>query len=201
MTDTDQQQTEHKKKMQVTKAAVDARVADAQEERGTLIVLTGDGKGKSSSGFGTIARSVGYGLKTGVVQFVKGKWPCGERDLLEKLGVPFYVMGTGFTWETQNREVDIAAAKRVWDGGKTFLADPSVHLVLLDELTYMLTYEYLDLDEVMAALKARPREQSVIITGRNCHPAIIEMADTVSEIQPLKHAFEAGIKARKGVDW
>jgi cob(I)alamin adenosyltransferase len=201
MTDTDQQQTEHKEKMQATKAGVDARVAQAQEERGTLIVLTGDGKGKSSSGFGTIARSVGYGLKTGVVQFVKGKWPCGERDLLEKLGVPFYVMGTGFTWETQNREIDIAAAKRVWEGGKALLADPSVHLVLLDELTYMLTYEYLDLDEVIAALEARPREQTVIITGRNCHPAMMEMADTVSEIQPLKHAFDAGIKARKGIDW
>lgn len=197
---TDQNQ-EHKEKMQATKAAVDARVAQAREKRGTLIVLTGNGKGKSSSGFGTVLRSVGYGLKTGVAQFVKGKWPCGERDLLQKLGVPFHVMGTGFTWETQNRELDIAAAETVWAGCKQFLQDPEIHLVLLDELTYMLSYGYLDQDEVIAALQNRPEEQTVIVTGRDCPQAVIDIADTVSEIQAVKHAFEAGIKARRGVDW
>lgn len=201
MTDQNQDHQDHKAKMQATKAEVDARVAQAREKRGTIIVLTGNGKGKSSSGFGTVLRSVGYGLKTGVAQFVKGKWPCGERDLLTKLGVPFHVMATGFTWVTQDRELDIAAAETVWAGCKEFLQDPSIHLVLLDELTYMLTYGYLDTQEVIRYLQERPVEQTVIITGRNCPQEVIDIADTVSEIKAVKHAFEAGVKARRGVDW
>lgn len=192
---------EHQQRMQETKAAVDERVAQARERRGTLIVLTGNGKGKSTSGFGTIFRAAGYGLKTAVVQYIKGTWPCGERDLALKLGIPVEVMGTGFTWETQNREKDIAAAEKAWEESKRFLADPDIEVVLLDELTYMLSYSYLDLEEVKAALAARPDNQTVIVTGRDCHPDIVAMADTVSEVTPVKHAFDAGIKARKGVDW
>ena len=192
---------EHQQRMQETKAAVDERVAQARERRGTLIVLTGNGKGKSTSGFGTIFRAAGYGLKTAVVQYIKGTWPCGERDLALKLGIPVEVMGTGFTWETQNREKGIAAAEKAWEESKRFLADPEIEVVLLDELTYMLSYSYLDLEEVKTALAARPENQTVVVTGRDCHPDLIAMADTVSEVNPVKHAFEAGIKARKGVDW
>ncbi len=192
---------EHQQRMQETKAAVDERVAQARERRGTLIVLTGNGKGKSTSGFGTIFRAAGYGLKTAVVQYIKGTWPCGERDLALKLGIPVEVMGTGFTWETQNREKDIAAAEKAWEESKRFLADPEIEVLLLDELTYMLSYSYLDLEEVKTALAARPENQTVVVTGRDCHPDLIAMADTVSEVKPVKHAFEAGIKARKGVDW
>lgn len=201
MTDKHDDEFEHRQRMQRYKELVASRVANATEERGTLIVITGDGKGKSTSGFGTITRAVGYGFKTAVAQFIKGKWPCGERDLLQKLGVPFEVMGTGFTWDTQNRALDIEAAERVWAGIKPALADPEVEVVLLDELTYMLTYEYLDLDEVVQTLLARPLNQSVVVTGRNCPQALLDVADTVSEVQAVKHAFEAGIKARKGVDW
>tara|TARA_R110000868_G_scaffold136256_2_gene349138 strand:- start:9104 stop:9709 length:606 start_codon:yes stop_codon:yes gene_type:complete len=191
----------HKAKMQQQQAAVAERVKAAQEKRGTLIVITGNGKGKSTSGFGTVVRALGYDLKTAVVQYVKGTWPCGERDLLQKLGVPFHVMGTGFTWDTQDRDKDIAAAQEAWAASKVFLADPEIHVLLLDELTYMLSYEYLDIEEVLTALANRPVEQTVVITGRDAHPRLIELADTVSEVQPVKHAFDAGIKARKGVDW
>ena len=192
---------EHKAKMQQQQAEVRERVRAAKEKRGTLIVITGNGKGKSTSGFGTITRALGYDLKTAVVQYVKGTWPCGERDLLQKMGVPFHVMGTGFTWDTQDREKDIAAAKDAWEASKKFLQDPDIHVLLLDELTYMLTYEYLDLDEVLEALANRPENMTVVVTGRGAHPRLIELADTVSEVQAVKHAFEAGIKARKGVDW
>ncbi len=198
---TPEEQAEHQQRMAAYKATVDERVAKAQEERGTLIVLTGNGKGKSTSGFGTIARAVGYGLNTAVVQYVKGTWPCGERDLLQTLGVPFHLMGTGFTWETQDKDKDIAAARTAWEASKVFLADATLDVLLLDELTYMLTYGYLDVDDVVQALANRPLNQTVIVTGRACHQAVIDIADTVSEVRPVKHAFEAGIKARKGVDW
>ena len=191
----------HKQRQQKVKEAVDAKIAAAQEEKGILLVLTGNGKGKSTSGFGTIARSVGHGKKSAVVQFIKGNWECGERTLLEGAGVEFHVMGTGFTWNTQDREVDIAAAKIVWEQAKVFLKDPDIHVVLLDELTYMLSYDYLPKDEILDALKNRPREQSVVVTGRRASAELIEMADTVSDIQDTKHAFRAGIKIRKGVDW
>ncbi|WMS86076.1 cob(I)yrinic acid a,c-diamide adenosyltransferase [Pleionea litopenaei] len=191
----------HKIKAQKQKEKVDARVAQAQIEQGIMLVITGNGKGKSTAGFGTVARCVGHGYKAAVVQFIKGQWDCGERNLLEQHGVPFAVMGTGFTWNTQDREADIAAATEVWEQAKIFLNDPQYHLVLLDELTYMLGYDYLPKDEVLAALKNRPEQQSVIVTGRGAISELREMADTVSEIKDIKHAFKAGIKARKGVDW
>ncbi|MFB2685931.1 cob(I)yrinic acid a,c-diamide adenosyltransferase [Shewanella mangrovisoli] len=191
----------HKARQQKVKAGVDAKIAAAQEEKGILLVLTGNGKGKSTSGFGTVARAVGHGKKAAVVQFIKGTWECGERNLLEGAGVAFHVMGTGFTWETQDREKDTAAALVAWEAAEALLQDESIDCVMLDELTYMVSYHYLDVERVLTALKNRPPMQHVIITGRACHRAIIELADTVSEVQPIKHAFEAGIKAQPGFDY
>jgi len=191
----------HKARQQKLKAGVDAKIAAAQDEKGILLVLTGNGKGKSTSGFGTVARAVGHGKKAAVVQFIKGTWECGERNLLEGAGVAFHVMGTGFTWETQDREKDTAAALVAWEAAEALLQDESIDCVMLDELTYMVSYHYLDVERVLTALKNRPPMQHVIITGRACHRAIIELADTVSEVQPIKHAFEAGIKAQPGFDY
>ncbi|MGL5907819.1 MAG: cob(I)yrinic acid a,c-diamide adenosyltransferase, partial [Shewanella sp.] len=185
----------HKARQQKLKAGVDAKIAAAQDEKGILLVLTGNGKGKSTSGFGTVARAVGHGKKAAVVQFIKGTWECGERNLLEGAGVNFHVMGTGFTWETQDKEKDTAAALVAWEAAEALLQDESIDCVMLDELTYMVSYHYLDVERVLTALNNRPPMQHVIITGRACHRAIIELADTVSEVQPIKHAFEAGIKA------
>jgi cob(I)alamin adenosyltransferase len=191
----------HKARQQKVKAGVDAKIAAAQDEKGILLVLTGNGKGKSTSGFGTVARAVGHGKKAAVVQFIKGTWECGERNLLEGAGVEFHVMGTGFTWETQDKEKDTAAALLAWEAAEKLLQDESIDCLMLDELTYMVSYHYLEVERVLSALKNRPPMQHVIITGRACHRAIIELADTVSEVQPLKHAFEAGIKAQQGFDY
>ncbi|MFB2640775.1 cob(I)yrinic acid a,c-diamide adenosyltransferase [Shewanella bicestrii] len=202
--DTEQAQIKaerHKARQQKVKAGVDAKIAAAQEEKGILLVLTGNGKGKSTSGFGTVARAVGHGKKAAVVQFIKGTWECGERNLLEGAGVAFHVMGTGFTWETQDREKDTAAALVAWEAAEALLQDESIDCLMLDELTYMVSYHYLDVERVLTALKNRPPMQHVIITGRACHRAIVELADTVSEVQPIKHAFEAGIKAQPGFDY
>ncbi len=201
MTDTNNDNAKHKARMQKQKTKVDERIAAATQDKGLLLVITGNGKGKSTSGFGTIARAVGHGLNAAVVQYVKGGWACGERNLLEKNGVIFHVMGTGFTWETQDKETDIKAAQAAWQHSKILLQDPSIDVVLLDEITYMLTYKYIDLNEVLEVLSSRPKEQHVIITGRACHRAIIDMADTVSEVRSIKHAFDNGIQAQKGIDW
>lgn len=191
----------YKARQQRLKEKVDARIAAAQSTRGLLVVITGEGKGKSTSGFGTVCRAVGHGQKAAVVQFIKGTWACGERDLLASLGVPFHVMATGFTWETQDREADAAAARKVWAEAEKLLADPGIDLVLLDELTYMLAYHYLDTDTVLDAIVSRPPHQHVIVTGRGCHRSLLEIADTVSEVRNIKHAFDAGIKAQQGIDW
>lgn len=198
---TDDKNQRHKQRMQKVKEQVDARIDAAQEERGLLLVITGNGKGKSTSGFGTVARAVGHGFKAAVVQYIKGTWECGERNLLANAGVEFHVMATGFTWNTQDREKDIEAANIVWQKSKELLADETVDVVLLDEITYMLTLKYLDVDEVVDAIANRPVMQHVIVTGRACHRALIELADTVSEVQSVKHAFDNGIKAQKGIDW
>ncbi|EGQ7871346.1 cob(I)yrinic acid a,c-diamide adenosyltransferase [Vibrio parahaemolyticus] len=191
----------HKARQQKVKEQVDAKIAAAQEEKGLLLIITGNGKGKSTSGFGTIARAVGHGFKCSVAQFIKGTWDNGERNLLEKLGVEFQVMATGFTWETQNKTADTEAAQLVWKECKRMLQDDSIDVILFDELTYMVSYGYIDLDEVVEALNNRPKMQSVVITGRGAHRTLIEMADTVSEVKNVKHAFESGVKALKGVDW
>ena len=191
----------HKARQQKVKAAVDARVAAATEERGVLMVISGDGKGKTTAGFGTVVRAVGHGQQAAVVQFIKGNWDCGERNLLEGAGVPFAVMATGFTWETQDREADTAAALATWEQAEQFLKNDSINLVLLDELTYMVSYHYLPLKRVIKALQYRPKHQHVIITGRNCHRQLIEMADTVSEVKCVKHGFDNGIAAQPGFDY
>jgi cob(I)alamin adenosyltransferase len=201
MEENSERQQRHQARQQRLKEKVDARIAAAQDERGLMIVITGDGKGKSTSGFGTVTRAVGHGLKAGVVQFIKGTWECGERVLLQKAGVEFHIMATGFTWETQSREKDQQAAQLVWQEAKRMLASDEYDVVLLDELTYMAAYHYLDVDEIIAAITNRPLHQHVIITGRGCHRALLEIADTVSEIKNVKHAFDSGIKAQKGIDW
>lgn len=194
-------QQRHQQRQQRLKTQVDSAIAAATEEKGLLLVITGNGKGKSTSGFGTVARAVGHGLRAAVVQFIKGSWDCGERNLLAQHGVQFSVMATGFTWDTQDKAADIAAAEQVWQQAEQYLADPAIDLVLLDELTYMLSYHYIDLTRIEQALLNRPVTQHVIITGRACHRRLIDMADTVSEVQNIKHAFDHGIKAQRGVDW
>ncbi|MDL4617718.1 cob(I)yrinic acid a,c-diamide adenosyltransferase [Citrobacter amalonaticus] len=191
----------HRQRQQKLKEQVDIRVAAATEQKGILIVFTGNGKGKSTAAFGTATRAVGHGKTVGVAQFIKGQWDNGEYNTLHPLGVEFHIMGTGFTWETQNRESDITAALAVWAESKRMLADAHYDLVVLDELTYMLAYHYLDTDEVIAAIRERPAQQSVIVTGRGCHAQLLELADTVSELRPVKHAFDSGIQAQAGIDW
>lgn len=200
---TDKKEQKHKASMQKQKAKVDQRIAQASAERGVLILLTGNGKGKSSSAFGMVMRSQGYGYKTAVVQFIKGEQLSGEEIFVrEKLpDVYFYQMGTGFTWNTQDRSADIKAAEDTWAHAEKLLKDDSYHLVVLDELTYMLAYKYLDEERVLSALRDRPEQQSVVVTGRGGGTALRDLADTVSEINEIKHAFKAGIKARKGVDY
>ncbi len=191
----------YRERQQRLKDKVDARVAAAQDERGIVMVFTGNGKGKTTAAFGTATRAVGHGKKVGVIQFIKGTWPNGERNLLEPHGVEFQVMATGFTWNTQDRDSDTAACLAVWEHARRMLADDQLDLVLLDELTYMVAYDYLPLESVLSALRERPAHQSVIIAGRGCHRDIIELADTVSELRPVKHAFDAGIKAQMGIDY
>ena len=203
MTDSDKKNQKHKASMEKQKAKVDANIAAADTERGVVILLTGDGKGKSSSAFGMAMRCLGYGYDLGIVQFIKGEQLSGEEIFIREKHpeVYFYQMGTGFTWNTQDREADIKAAEDTWLHAEKLLKDESKHLVILDELTYMLAYKYLDEDKVLEAIRNRPREQSVVVTGRGGGKAIRELADTVSEINEAKHAFKAGIMARKGVDY
>lgn len=193
----------HKSAMQKQKAAVDAGIQAASTERGVAILLTGNGKGKTSSAFGMVMRAMGYDHKIGVVQFIKGAQLSGEEIYVREHcpRVTLYQMGTGFTWETQDRQADIAAAQKTWKHANDMLRDPSYNLVVLDELTYMLSYDYLPEDEVLAAISGRPREQSVVVTGRGGGKALREIMDTVSEVHEIKHAYKAGIAARQGVDY
>lgn len=191
----------HQQRQQRLKEQVDARIAAATETRGIMMVFTGNGKGKTTAAFGTALRACGHGKKVAAVQFIKGEWANGERNLLEQHGVEFQVMATGFTWETQSRETDTAACQQVWQHARRMLADDRLDLVILDEITYMVSMDYLDLDELVSALQQRPQHMSVIITGRGCHRTLQEMADTVTEMRPVKHAFDAGIQAQQGIDW
>lgn len=203
MTDSERKNERHKKAMARQKASVDASISAANTERGVAILLTGNGKGKSSSAFGMVMRALGYGYKVGVVQFIKGEQLSGEEIYLREHcpQVEFYQMGTGFTWDTQDRSGDIAAAVRTWGQASAMLADPAYHLVVLDELTYMLAFDYLPEDKVLQALADRPPEQSVVVTGRGGGKALQEIMDTVSEVKEVKHAYNHGIKARRGVDY
>ena len=192
----------HTERMQKKKAVVDSHIAAAQEERGVLVVNTGNGKGKSSAAFGVVARALGHGLKVGVVQFVKGRSDTGEEAFFRRQpDVQWHVGGEGFTWETQDKERDARAAQAAWEVACHHLSDPAIGLVVLDEMTYAFKYGWLDLDAVIAKLLSRPLMQHVIITGRGAPDALREVADTVSEIGMEKHAFQSGIKAMPGLEY
>jgi len=199
----DKKSARHKSTMGKYKENVDAKIERAAQERGVAILLTGNGKGKSSSAFGMAIRSLGYGYKVGIVQFIKGTQLSGEELFIRNNHpeVYFHQMATGFTWESQDRDKDIAAAEATWAHAEKLLQDASYHLVILDELTYMLKYKYLNEETVLNALRNRPVEQSVVVTGRGGGSALRELVDTVSEITDIKHAFRDGVKARKGVDY
>ena len=193
----------HNEKAARRKAARDRMLATKTEERGLLIVHTGKGKGKSTAAFGLVLRCLGHGMRVGIVQFVKGVWNTGERVALERFGdlVTCRAMGEGFTWDTQDRARDIAAARRAWEAAEAMIADPSYRLVLLDELNIVLRYDYLPLDEVVAALKQKPRDLHVVVTGRNAKPELIDAADLVTEMTLVKHPFRDGVKAQQGIEY
>ncbi|MEW5783074.1 MAG: cob(I)yrinic acid a,c-diamide adenosyltransferase [Pseudomonadota bacterium] len=188
--------------MQRKKAVIDARIAAARDARGVFLLHTGNGKGKSSAAFGVLARALGHGMKAVVVQFVKSRSDTGEEAFFRKQpNVRWHVMGEGFTWETQDAAKDAAASTAAWAVAKAALADPGVDLVILDEFTYALKYRWLDGDAVLAAFRARPARQHLVVTGRAAPPALIEAADTVTEMRLIKHAFQAGIQAMPGIEW
>lgn len=187
--------------MQRKKAHIDAKIEEANIDTGIVVVLTGNGKGKSSSAFGMVCRSLGYGMQIGIAKFLKGMQDTGEDKFLKtQPSVKTALMKTGFTWDTQDREYDTQKAQEAWNKAKVFLADESIDLVVLDELTYMINYKYLDEQEILDAINSRPDNQHVVITGRAASDGLIDMADTVSEIKDVKHAFRANIKAQNGID-
>lgn len=192
----------HKSRMKELKSTVDQRMKAAQRDAGVLIVLTGDGKGKSSSAFGMVARALGHNMKVGVVQFIKGKIKTGEAKFFSRFPgeVEYHATGEGYTWVTQDRERDIAKAREGWEHARRMLGDPAVRLIVLDELNIVLKYGYLEVAEVLAALRARPARQHVVITGRDAPQEIIDAGDTVTEVRLIKHAFQQGIRAQKGVE-
>jgi cob(I)alamin adenosyltransferase len=192
---------QHRTRMARKKAVVDASIAQATIERGVVIVNTGNGKGKSTAGFGMIARALGHGMKVGVVQFIKGSFSTGEEAFFRRFPeVSYHVMGDGFTWETQDKERDIASAAAAWKKACVLLQDANIAVVLLDELNIALKLKYIQLEEVLTALRNRPAQQHVVITGRGAPDALIEFADTVTEMTLLKHAYHAGVKAQNGVE-
>ncbi len=191
----------HAARMAKKKAVIDAAIEKADREKGLLLLLTGNGKGKSTSAFGMVARALGHGMNVAVAQFIKSRTDTGEEALLARQpGMEWRVLGEGFTWETQNLERDRATARQGWAVARRWLADPDIQLVVLDELTYLLKYGWLDMNTVLADLAARPPMQHVVITGRAAPQALLDAADTVSEIADVKHAWRAGVKAQKGVD-
>lgn len=193
----------HAEKMRKKKEARNRILATKTEEKGLLIVHTGKGKGKSTAAFGMVFRAMGHGFKVGVVQFVKGAWGTGERDVLAKFPelVTIKAMGEGFTWDTQDRQRDLAAARAAWDTAKAMIMDESYKMVLLDELNICLRYDYLPLDEVLEVLRNKPRDTHVIVTGRNAKDELIEIADLVTEMTEIKHPFRAGVKAQPGIEF
>jgi cob(I)alamin adenosyltransferase len=193
----------HAEKMRKKKEARNKILATKTEEKGLLIVHTGKGKGKSTAAFGMVFRAIGHGFKVGVVQFVKGAWSTGERDILLKFPelVTIRAMGEGFTWDVADRQRDLAAARAAWEEAKRMIADPSYRMILLDELNIVLRYDYLPLKEVLDVLRNKPRDTHVIVTGRNAKDELIELADLVTEMTEIKHPFRAGVKAQAGVEF
>lgn len=202
MTASTDDQNQHKQKMQKQQAEVRQRISRARTRRGVVVYLYGKGKGKSSSAFGTIARALGHKKRIGIVQFIKGKWKTGEHQLFRQFSnVDYEVMGTGFTWDTQDRERDIAAARAAWEKCEQMLKNDEYDVVLFDEITYMFKFDYLPVQAAVEAIQSRPARQNVIITGRDAIPELIAIADTISEVRNIKHAFDEGIKAQKGIDF
>lgn len=201
MTDHDKAER-HKKRMQRHKDVVDEKIKQADQDKGLLLCITGNGKGKSSSGFGMVARALGHGMKVGVVQFIKGAFSTGEERFFRRFPeeVSYHVVGDGFTWETQNLEQDMASAEKGWAICQQLLADPDIDVVLFDELNIVLKMKYLDAEKVLADIAARPTMQHVVITGRGAPESVLEASDTVSRIEDVKHAFRAGIRAQKGIE-
>ena len=197
----------HAKRMARKKAVVDESIAAAQQERGVLVVNTGNGKGKSSAAFGVVARALGHGMKVAVIQFIKGRSDTGEEAFFIKVGetmpdrLVWHVTGEGFTWDTQDLARDMAVAEKAWDIARQYLADPDYGLVVLDEFTYVLKYGWLNMDRVLETLATRPPMQHVIVTGRAAPDALVEVADTVTDMGATKHAFKAGIAAQAGVEF
>ncbi len=203
MSESSERDERHKARMQRKKALIDEKIAEAQDEYGLLLVHTGNGKGKSSSAFGMVARALGHGMKVGVVQFIKGAASTGEEAFFRRFPdeVRYHVMGEGFTWETQDRQRDIAKAREAWAVAAELLAAPGIGLGVLDELNIALKYGYLELAPVLSDIESRPLLQHVVVTGRGAPAGLIEAADTVTEMGLVKHAFKAGVKAQKGVEF
>ncbi|NIJ41953.1 cob(I)alamin adenosyltransferase [Parvibaculum indicum] len=193
----------HNEKMKKKKAAHDRIVAGKTAEKGLVAVHTGKGKGKSTAAMGMVCRAIGHGMKTGIVQFVKGAWETGEMTVFEAFSdlVEVHVLGEGFTWDTQDREADVAAAQRAWAQAKSMIEDPAYRMVLCDELNIVLRYDYLPMDEVLETLRNKPADTHVIITGRNAKEELMEVADLVTEMKEIKHPFRAGIKAQAGIEF
>jgi cob(I)alamin adenosyltransferase len=192
----------HKQRMQRQKKVVDNKIEQATIERGIVIVITGNGKGKTTSALGTLARSLGHGKKCALIQFIKGNWDCGEsRFFAHHKNLDTFSMNTGFTWNTQDFVQDKSAAEKVWKQALPLLSDPKYDLLIFDEITYMFKYKYLDIDEVINAICNRPEKQNIILTGRGASKALLDIADTVSDIRIVKHAFNQGIKAQQGIEW
>jgi len=201
MSDDQSRDERHKARMERKKAVVDQAIARADRDQGVLLVLTGNGKGKSSSAFGMLARALGHGMHVGVVQFIKGSFSTGEEAFFRRFPeVSYHVMGEGFTWETQDRERDLQSAAAAWGKACALLSNPDISLVVLDELNIALKYQYIELDDVLEALRNRPAMQHVVVTGRGAPQALIDAADTVTEMQVVKHAFKDGVRAQKGVE-
>lgn len=203
MTDEAEKNRRHTEARKAQKAERDAMMETKTQTGGLLLVHTGDGKGKSTAGFGMVARALGWGQRVGVVQYIKGKWITGERQFFKRFPdqVRFEIMGEGFTWDTQDRVRDIAAAEAAWAKSLEMIADPELDFILLDELNVALRYDYLNLGKVVAALKDRPRDKHVCVTGRNAKPELMDIADLVTEMTLIKHPFDQGIKAQRGVDF
>ena len=203
MSDEAERNRRHAAERKAVQAERRVMMQDKTKTAGLLLLHTGDGKGKSTAGFGMVARALGWGMRVGVVQYIKGKWVTGERRFFARFAdqLRFEVMGEGFTWDTQDRARDIAAAQAAWVKSQEMLADPALDFVLLDELNVALRYEYLDLQQVLAVLRARPRDKHVCITGRDAKPELVEIAELVTEMRLVKHPFSQGIKAQRGVDF
>ncbi len=195
-------QDKHRARTQHHKEIVDAKIAAATQQRGVILVHTGNGKGKSSSAFGMMARALGHHMRVGVVQFIKGSFSTGEEAFFRRFPeVEYHVMGEGYTWETQDRERDVAKAQAAWQVAHNMLRNPGLQLVVLDEINIALKLRYIEIEQVLDALRHRPAMQHVVLTGRAAPDALIEIADTVTEMRPVKHAFDTGIRAQSGIEF